>query len=1573
MEAKSSFAMRFRFAIFAVVLLFSIKCAGKSVGSSAAGIGIDTSRYHNYDKMTKLLRYYVDTYSDIAELGSAGRSGQGRELWYVRITGNATDTVGKPMFKYVGNMHGNEAVGREMLIFLVQHLLQSYDSSPRVAAILDTTDVYIMPSMNPDGFERSTEGSCEGPGRSNANRVDLNRNFPDQYDGVDYSHVDMFAGRAPETAAVMHWILANNFVLSANLHGGSLVASYPFDDSATHRNGVKSATPDERLFTYLAHVYADAHSTMHLGVPCSGDHGFEGGISNGAEWYDVPGGMEDFNYLHSNCFEITLELSCCKHPPRAQLATEWDNNREALLTYMEQVHIGASGFVRDATTQQGIANATISVEGLPHPVTSDSHGAYWRLLSEGSYNITANASGYVPVSKRGIVVKRGFPATTLNFELPSGMEDEGRPQIATTTMTPHADENQFVEPTTFHHHDYEAMQASLMELSRRCANITRLYSVGVSVEGRQLYVLEISDRPGTHEPGEPEFKYVANMHGNEVVGREMLLLLAQLLCDNYETSARIRHLVDGTRIHLMPSMNPDGYEMAQEGDEDGDKGRANANGIDLNRNFPDQYYRPVAGLREEPETQAVVHWISEIPFVLSANLHGGTLVANYPFDGTKDGRQTSSKSADDALFKHLADVYSFHHPTMHLGNPGCSSHHGPAEHFTNGTVNGAMWYVVRCWYVVPVSEPEADVVRRCGLTLQPERPRGTSLPGELNGAMWYEKSTRVVSVPRGGGEATVANFTLQRDAAAWSSSFDYALERNLRPRAYDADPTRTAYALADAHRGLVHIVQYGNTASGKPIIGVHLEESQLGVANKAKVGLIGQMHPEQPIGSELLLRLATHLATGMAQNDPRIGKIFQTTTVHIVPAVYADGGGVEGVCAGNYTGKQPLYVTTESEFAAFDQCLSIHHFHIALSMESGRSGTSSSPARLPEDATLLSDLSATYASVHPDMAVNRSCDDVAAVTPEYDSYEAYAYDKYGTLMLSAGVDCCSYPGGSTLPDLWMDNLESLLRFIEKAQQGVRGMVLNNNGQRLTVNTSVEVRGPSSTIPVPLAGAEFLRILPPGTYTVTARSPGYDSLSKKVVVVDRTMALLQLQLDVEVERMSYHDYASTVELMQQINKDNPHITRLYSIGRSILQRDILALEVGRTPGTQQPGTPAVALVAGIHGNEVVGREMLLQFAQHLLKSYRKDDMITEFIHETAIHIVPLLNPDGSDSALYGQCVSTEGRSNANHIDLDVSFPEAGVTAVALPPEVQAVADWMKSIPFALSISLQGGNHVVAYPVQRNESTTRLIAEHYAAAMRFDDADDDSHCSNKFDPSFKSVPVNGTVVRDSDGRSLQDYVFSSTVGMAVTVFTGCCGYPKADELPLLWKQHKIGLLAMMNEVHHGVTGFIRDANNLPIEGAKVAIEGLDKPVYTGKHGDYWRLLDEGEYTLVASASGYRSQIEIVHVRQAHTAVVRNLQLPKDERLLGIEPYLLIAIAGGVTVSLMVISLCVYACTIRSSKTRYQKLDSSSGGGGGGGGGGGSGGRREANPSRKSLLTYHDSDDSDDEDVYYEKQTI
>ena len=133
-----------------------------------------------------------------------------------------------------------------------------------------------------------------------------------------------------------------------------------------------------------------------------------------------------------------------------------------------------------------------------------------------------------------------------------------------------------------------------------------------------------------------------------------------------------RWLLDNTRIHVMPSMNPDGFEVASEGTCQGGQGRYNARGFDLNRNFPDYFKQN--NKRSQPETEAVKEWISKIQFVLSGNIHGGALVASYPFDNTPNSifssvLSTPSLTPDDDVFKHLAGSYSFNHGRMFTGEP----------------------------------------------------------------------------------------------------------------------------------------------------------------------------------------------------------------------------------------------------------------------------------------------------------------------------------------------------------------------------------------------------------------------------------------------------------------------------------------------------------------------------------------------------------------------------------------------------------------------------------------------------------------------------------------------------------------------------------------------------------------------------------------------------------------------------------------------------------------------------------------------------------------------------------------
>ena len=356
---------------------------------------VPPTRYHNYDEVTKMLNDLNTRWSNITKVYKLSEtSWGGRELWMIQISTDVNQERSqlKPMFKYVANMHGNEAVGRELLLSLPEFLLERYYSghNSKIEALINSTDIHLLITMNPDGFEQATIGDCSGfddeSGRKNQRNKDLNRNFPTKDDVGKIQH-ELLNGREPETRSVIKWILENPFVLSINFHDGAVVSNYPFDDSQA-TSGVISPTPDNDLFKHLATIYASNHEDMFQGVGLCGQDTFANGITNGAEWYVVKGGMQDFNYLFTNCFEITVELSCCKYPENSSLKTEWRKNVGSLIKFIESVHIGVKGIVSQSDGYPA-KNANIVVEGNKKLVKTTERGEYWRLLLPGIYNMYA--------------------------------------------------------------------------------------------------------------------------------------------------------------------------------------------------------------------------------------------------------------------------------------------------------------------------------------------------------------------------------------------------------------------------------------------------------------------------------------------------------------------------------------------------------------------------------------------------------------------------------------------------------------------------------------------------------------------------------------------------------------------------------------------------------------------------------------------------------------------------------------------------------------------------------------------------------------------------------------------------------------------------------------------------------------------------------------------------------------------------------------------------------------------------------------------------------------------------------
>ncbi|XP_002742239.2 carboxypeptidase D-like [Saccoglossus kowalevskii] len=347
-----------------------------------------------------------ETYDSHTYLYSIGQSVQQNELYVIAIAGNNPEkhVIGRPEVKYVGNMHGNEVVGRELLIQFIEHLLYNYETDDDIKKFLDNTRVHIMVTMNPDGFEISGEDCSGNVGRMNANGFNLNRNFPDYFE----ENEDPIQ---PETRAVMDWLEEIPFILSANLHGGALVVNYPFDNTEPENKAEEpypyAECPDDDVYRNISLIYSKTHAIMHdiEYNSCNGtDSGFEDGITNGVEWYPAKGTMQDYNYIFTGCLEVTLEVACCKYPSEDRLELHWDWNRDSMMEYLKQVHKGVKGRVSDENGNP-VSGAIMSIKGRDLDFTTSADGEYWRILLPGLYELSVRKDGYISGSSATATVE----------------------------------------------------------------------------------------------------------------------------------------------------------------------------------------------------------------------------------------------------------------------------------------------------------------------------------------------------------------------------------------------------------------------------------------------------------------------------------------------------------------------------------------------------------------------------------------------------------------------------------------------------------------------------------------------------------------------------------------------------------------------------------------------------------------------------------------------------------------------------------------------------------------------------------------------------------------------------------------------------------------------------------------------------------------------------------------------------------------------------------------------------------------------------------------------------------------
>ncbi len=226
---------------------------------------------------------------------------------------------------------------------------------------------------------------------------------------------------------------------------------------------------------------------------------------------------------------------------------------------------------------------------------------------------------------------------------------------------------------------YTAYLSLMAQFQANYPTLCKIDTIGVTNDGRLLLAAKISDNVATDE-GEAEFFYTSSMHGDETTGYVLMLHLMDYLLLNYGTNSRVTNMLNNTEIWINPLANPDGTYNGGNNTVNGAI-RGNANGVDLNRNYPDAQEGPHPdGEAWQVETVAFMNFAGLHQFVMSANFHGGAEVYNYPWD------TWPRLHPDNNWWVFTGRQYA---DTVHVYSGG-----GYMNEWENGITNGYAWYEV---------------------------------------------------------------------------------------------------------------------------------------------------------------------------------------------------------------------------------------------------------------------------------------------------------------------------------------------------------------------------------------------------------------------------------------------------------------------------------------------------------------------------------------------------------------------------------------------------------------------------------------------------------------------------------------------------------------------------------------------------------------------------------------------------------------------------------------------------------------------------------------------------------------
>lgn len=331
---------------------------------------------------------------------------ENRPIQWLKITKDPDAANTRPQVLYTAIHHAREPASLSQLLFFMWYLLENYDSSPEIKNIVDNTELYFIPLVNPDGYIHNQTTNPNGGGLWRKNRrdhgngtfgVDNNRNYDYWIDGDANQSVwnttgtspttdgETYAGSAPfsepENQAVKFFVENHNFLVALNAHTFSELLLYPYGYESN------APTPDNDLFEEITTYMVSKN-------------GYNNIISS--ELYAASGTSDDFMYgqtfNHDKIFSLTPEIGSSFWPAANSIL---NINKEMMFTNIVAARMVSNFAVLQDNTPSFIGEnanfqATFSIQKIS-------------LLGAGDFTISIN-----PISTNIAAV--GAPITISNLE-----------------------------------------------------------------------------------------------------------------------------------------------------------------------------------------------------------------------------------------------------------------------------------------------------------------------------------------------------------------------------------------------------------------------------------------------------------------------------------------------------------------------------------------------------------------------------------------------------------------------------------------------------------------------------------------------------------------------------------------------------------------------------------------------------------------------------------------------------------------------------------------------------------------------------------------------------------------------------------------------------------------------------------------------------------------------------------------------------------------------------------------------------------------------------------------------------